>query len=112
MRIVALEEERFDRSFLQHALKDDDKRREICPLRPAVNDRLQIARLPLRIERSHVRRRRAPHHGIETLDRLQYARDTAERERSRAESRDLSIGGIFKAPNELNGIGGGIYAVE
>ena len=55
-RIVALEKERLDRSFLQHALQNDDECGEIVSLRPPVNDRSQIARLPPRIERSNVRR--------------------------------------------------------
>jgi hypothetical protein len=111
-RIVPVEKERLDRSFLQHSLKNDDERRQIVPLRPAVNDWLQIARLPHRIERSDVRRGRPPHHGKQALERLQHARDTSERERSSAECCDLAIRWIFKAPYELNGVGRGIDAIE
>ena len=110
--IVTLEKERLDRSLLQHALKDEDERGEIVALRPAMDDRLEVARLPSRIERAHVRRGRRPHHGEQPLDRLQHARDTSERERRGAESRDLAIGGIFEAADELYGVGGGIDAVE
>jgi len=95
--IVPFEKERLDRAFLQHALKDDDKRRQIVALRPPVNDGLQIARLPPGVEGAHVRRWRSSHHREKALDRLQHAGNASKRKRGCAEAGHFSVGGTLEA---------------
>ena len=85
-RIVAFEKERLDRSFLQHALQDDDERGEIFALRPAVDDRLQIARLPRR-DRTLERTPRVSGPSPQTAARSTGAR--SRRVRTRAQRRRI-----------------------
>src|SRR5688572_14603473 len=77
-----------------------------------MHDRLQVARLALRVERPHVRSRRPAHHGKYTLDRLQHTGHAPERERGCAESSHLAVSGIFEPAYKLNGICCRIDAIE
>ncbi len=85
---------------------------EIRSCRPPVHERLQIARLAWRLERSNIRGRRGSHHGEESLDRLQHAGHAAECQRSGAEAGDFTIGRMLETPHKMNGVCRGIDAVE
>ena len=64
------------------------------------------------IERANVGRRPRPHERQQPLDRLQHARDAAERQRRRAEPDDLAVVGARVAPDDLNRIGRRVRSVE
>ena len=64
------------------------------------------------LERPHVRGGARPDDREQPLDRLQHARDAAERERRRAEADDFAIVGALEAPDDVNRIGGRIWVVE
>jgi hypothetical protein len=97
---------------LQHALKDENQGGEIVSLRPPMHDRFKVAGLAWRVERSHVRGRRAAHDRKYTLDRLQHAGHAPECERGRAKSSNLSVGGIVEPAHKLNGICGRVDAIK
>jgi hypothetical protein len=65
-----------------------------------------------RIEPSHVRRRRGPHHRQHPLDRLQHARHATERQRRRDEPDDFAVVVSLETPDDLYRIGRRIGVVE
>ena len=65
-----------------------------------------------RIETAYVIGRLTLHERDEPLDRLEHARDAAERQRRRAESNDLTVRGLSPPAHDLNRIGRRVWIVE
>ena len=72
------------------------------PARPAVHHRAQLRMWRRRIEPTHEFRGMRPHDPEQRGDRVQHARNAAERQRRRAEPRDLAILVPRERPHQMN----------
>jgi hypothetical protein len=110
---MALEKKPFNRiGLVCHLLHQPDKSYQIHASNPPVDDRFELAGFAPGVEPANVPSGLGAHHGQHPLDRLQHARDPAERERRGRESHHLAIVRAHESPDYLNGIGGGIRIVE
>jgi hypothetical protein len=66
--VVALQEERFNRSVFEHVLEDDNESAQVIALRPAMDNRFQRVCITPRIEPANERRRRGHHRADQTFD--------------------------------------------
>jgi len=111
--IVAFEEEAFDRArALQHLMQDPDEPDEVALSCPAVDEAVEGRGMTGGLETPDVFGGTLAHDGHEPFDRLQHARDAAERQRRRAKRHDLHIVGTRVPADDLNGIGRGVRVVE
>ena len=111
--IVAGHEEALDRSrFAQHPLQDQQQRHQVASADPAMHERIDAGAMRARVERADEGRRRRAHHGHQRFDRLQHARDAAERQRRGAEADHLLVLRRRVAADDLDRIGGGVRVIE
>ena len=112
-RVVAFEEEIFDRpGAVDHLPHDPQQRDQIRSARPPMDDIGERGAVTMGIEAAHVGRRLAAHHRQHALDRLQHARDAPERQRRGAEADDLAILRRLPPADNLDRIGRRIRIVE
>jgi len=112
-RIFAFGEEPFDRSpAIEHLVHQPHQGHDVFGSRPAMTDAGKRATIARRLESAHVFGRTIAKDGHESLDRLEHARDAAERQRRRAERHDFEIFGPPVSPNDLNRVGGRVRRVE
>src|SRR5262245_20736544 len=98
--------------MLDHLVQKPDERDEIGTARPPVHEAGKPRGVAPWIERADVCGSAVAHDRDQPLDRLQDARDVAERQRRSAETYDLAVVAPIEPPHDLNRIGGRIWIVE
>ena len=112
-RIVPRQEELLDRArAIEHLPEDPQQRNDVRAARPPVDEAGKRRRLAPRVEPADVVGRAIARDRNEPLDRLQDARDAAERQRGRAEADDFTIVGPLEATDDLDRVGSRVRAVE
>jgi len=97
---------------LQHLTNDPDERDQVALARPAVHEAVERRRVSGGLEPADIFGRTLAHDREQPLDRLQHARDAAERERRRTERHHFHIVGPRVAPHDLNRVGRGVFGIE
>jgi hypothetical protein len=112
-RVVAFDEERFDRpGALQHLPEHPDQRDDVVAADPAVDDRGEGGPVAARREASRELGRRRPHSFEDVRHGLHDRANVAKRQRGRDEAGHLAVLGPEVRPHELDRIDGRPLVVE